>query len=220
MARDDSSSFRGLCHSLSGSLGECGSYPDVRKASRAVRQLLESCVTGLAGVSDIKYIHYGDTGLFPLSGECSASHLGNVLLITLFRSKLVLGLAFHPTPILPGYTPTPLALGVEELRKSDMRSRTWRSLCLRCLQDGVSVFCGSIAGLQAAVMLLLDGQEGSFALDAVLVTAISGARKLGLHQLGNITLDASASQSAPLGNGTTQPAEPLHIRTEIGIRIW
>jgi hypothetical protein len=91
---------------------------------------------------------------------------------------------------------------------------------LRCLRDGVSLFCGSIAGLQAAIMLLLDGHEGSLALDAVLVTAISGARKLGLHRLGDIKLDVSASQSAPLENGTSSPAEQPHIRTEIGIRIW
>lgn len=132
----------------------------------------------------------------------------------------MLGLAFHPTPSLLGWTPTPSTLRVEELRASDMRSKTWRSLGLRCLQDGVSLFCGSIAGLQAAIMLLLDAQEGSLTLDAVLVTAISGARKLGLHRLGDIKLDASASHSTPLENGTSEPAEPLHIRTELGIRIW
>ncbi len=142
------------------------------------------------------------------------------MLTSLFRSKLVLGLAFHPTPSLLGWAPTPLTLGVEELRMSDMCSRAWRSLGLRCLQDGVSVFCGSIAGLQAAVMLLLDGQEGSLALDAVLVTAISGARKLGLHRLGDSKLQVSTLHSTPLGDGTTPPAETLHIRTEISIRIW
>jgi hypothetical protein len=65
-------------------------------------------------------------------------------------------------------------------------------------------------------MLLLDGQEGFLALDAVLVTAISGARKLGLHRLGDIKLDASAL----FQNGMSSPAEQPHIRTEIGIRIW
>jgi hypothetical protein len=69
-------------------------------------------------------------------------------------------------------------------------------------------------------MLLLDGQEGPLALDAVLVTAISGARKLGLHRLGDIKLDVSASQSAPLETGKSAPAELLHVRTEIGVRIW
>ncbi|EAW25557.1 putative C6 transcription factor [Aspergillus fischeri NRRL 181] len=69
-------------------------------------------------------------------------------------------------------------------------------------------------------MLLLDGQENSLALDAVLVTAISGARKLGLHRLGGIKLDASASHLAPLENGTSALVEPGHIRTELGIRIW
>ncbi|PYI32284.1 putative C6 transcription factor [Aspergillus indologenus CBS 114.80] len=133
---------------------------------------------------------------------------------------LVLGLAFHPTPSILGWSPSPLALRVEELRASGICPKPWRALGLRCLQDGVSFFCGSIAGLQAAVMLLLDGQEGSLALDAVLVTAISGARRLGLHRLGDIKLDASASYSAPLENGTITLAEPLHIRTEIGIRIW
>ncbi|PYH84644.1 hypothetical protein BO82DRAFT_8984 [Aspergillus uvarum CBS 121591] len=134
---------------------------------------------------------------------------------------LVLGLAFHPTPSILGWSSTPLALRVEELRSSELRAKTWRALGLRCLQDGVSFFCGSIAGLQAAVMLLLDGQEGSLALDAVLVTAISGARRLGLHRLGDIKLlHASASYSARPENGTTTPAEPPHIRVELGVRIW
>ncbi|RHZ52824.1 putative C6 transcription factor [Aspergillus thermomutatus] len=155
-----------------------------------------------------------DSRVLAISSTISMETLGCYLL------ALVLGLAFHPTPSLLGWTPTPLTLRVEELRASDMHSKTWRSLGLRCLQDGVSLFCGSIAGLQAAIMLLLDGQEGSLALDAVLVTAISGARKLGLHRLGDIKLDASASHSAPLVNGTSAPAEQPHIRTEIGIRIW
>ncbi|OJJ95110.1 hypothetical protein ASPACDRAFT_1908433 [Aspergillus aculeatus ATCC 16872] len=133
---------------------------------------------------------------------------------------LVLGLAFHPTPSILGWGPTPLALRVEELRSSDLRAKKWRALGLRCLQDGVSLFCGSIAGLQAAVMLLLDGQEGSLALDAVLVTAISGARRLGLHRLGDIKLDACASNSELVENGMTISAEAPYIRIEIGTRIW
>lgn len=95
----------------------------------------------------------------------------------------MLALAFHPTPSLHGWSPTPLTLRVEELRASDALSRTWRSLALRCLQGKVSLFGGSIAALQAATMLLLDAQEGSLALDAILVTAFSGAQKLGLHRL-------------------------------------
>lgn len=94
---------------------------------------------------------------------------------------LVLALAFHPTPSLLGWSPTPLTLRVEELRAPDVHSKTWRSLALRCLQGRVSLFCGSTASLQSVIMLLLDGQDGSLALDAVLVTAISGAQKLGLH---------------------------------------
>ncbi|KAL4756153.1 putative C6 transcription factor [Aspergillus foveolatus] len=133
---------------------------------------------------------------------------------------LVLGLAFHPTPSLLGWTATPLNLRVEELRASNTCSQRWRPLSLRCLQDGVTFFCGSIAGLQAAIMLLLDGQEDPLVLDAVLVTAISGARKLGLHRLGDINLDVSESQSAQLENGTSAPVESLHVRTEIGVRIW
>ncbi|GFF50529.1 hypothetical protein IFM46972_09067 [Aspergillus udagawae] len=155
-----------------------------------------------------------DSWVLAISSTVSMETLGCFLL------ALVLGLAFHPTPSLLGWTPTSLALCVEEFRSSGLRSKTWRSLSLRCLQDGVSLFCGSIASLQAAVMLLLDGQEGSLALDAVLVTAISGARKLGLHRLGDIKLDASASHSAPLENDTSSAAEQPHIRTEIGIRIW
>jgi hypothetical protein len=69
--------------------------------------------------------------------------------------------------------------------------------------------------LQAAIMLLLDTKESSLELDAVLVTAIAGARKLGLHRLGNATLDATPS----LHYGSVT-AESPQIRTEIAIRIW
>ena len=131
----------------------------------------------------------------------------------------MLALAFHPTPSLLGWSPTPLTLRVEELRASDVYSKTWRSLALRCLQGGVSLFCGSIASLQAAVMLLLDGQEGSLTLDAILVTAISGAQKLGLHRLGDARLEASASPTSS-EDGSSTSTEPAHIRTEIGIRVW
>ena len=91
---------------------------------------------------------------------------------------------------------------------------------MRCLKGSTSLFCGSIASLQAAIMLLLDGQEGSLALDATLVTAISGARKLGLHRLGKARLEASALPiSSFQGDLPTLESLP-HIRTEIGIRIW
>lgn len=65
-------------------------------------------------------------------------------------------------------------------------------------------------------MLLLDAKDSSLALDAVLVTAISGARKLGLHRLGHITLDALPV----VGYDLPATAEPSHIRTEIAIRLW
>ncbi|MCJ1387246.1 hypothetical protein MMC18_000086 [Xylographa bjoerkii] len=133
---------------------------------------------------------------------------------------LVLALAFHPTPSLLGWSPTPLTLRVEEYRATNVHFKTWRSLALRCLQGGVSLFCGSIASLQAAIMLLLDGQEGSLALDAILVTAISGAQKLGAHRLGDARLEAFASPTSFSEDGSSTSTEPLHIRTEIGIRIW
>ena len=134
--------------------------------------------------------------------------------------QLVLALAFHPTPSLLGWSPTPLTLRVEELRAPDVHSKTWRSLALRCLQGRVSLFCGSTASLQSVIMLLLDGQEGSLALDAVLVTAISGAQKLGLHRLDDARLEASASSTSSYDDGSSTSTEPPHIRTEIGIRIW
>ena len=69
-------------------------------------------------------------------------------------------------------------------------------------------------------MLLLDGQEGSWALDGVLVTAISGAQKLGLHRLGDARLEASTSPTSSSEHGLSTSLEPPYIRTEIGIRIW
>ncbi|EAW12216.1 putative C6 transcription factor [Aspergillus clavatus NRRL 1] len=156
-----------------------------------------------------------DARVMALSSTVSMDALARYLL------ALVLGLSFHPTPSLLGWTPTPLTLRVEELRASDAHIKTWRSLALRCLQGGASLFCGSIISLQAAVMILLDGQEGSLALDAVLVTAISGARKLGLHRLGDVRLDASASRNGSLHNGSAASTDPpLHVRTEVGVRIW
>ncbi|KAJ5263199.1 hypothetical protein N7478_010804 [Penicillium angulare] len=127
---------------------------------------------------------------------------------------LVLGLAFHPTPSLIGFQSTPQTSRVEQLRASEESTSTWRFLGLRCLRGSISVFCGSIASLQAAVMLLLDAKESSIELDALIVTAIAGARKLGLHQLGN----AALNDSSPSNDG---PAiVESRIRTEIAIRIW
>ncbi|KAJ5574186.1 uncharacterized protein N7459_008613 [Penicillium hispanicum] len=132
---------------------------------------------------------------------------------------LVLGIAFHPTPNLLGWSPTALNLRIEEFRSSHLHVATWRSLALRCLQGPISIFCGSIASLQAAIMLLLDGQEGHLELDSLLVTAISGARKLGLHRLGGAQLDPSASLSSMASNSPVTIPSP-HIRIEVGIRIW
>ena len=132
----------------------------------------------------------------------------------------MLALAFHPTPSLLGWSSTPLTLQVEELRASDVHSKTWRSLALRCLRTGVSLFCGSIAALQAAVMLLLDGQEEPLALDAILVMAISGSQKLGLHRLGDAKLETSALTTPSLEDRSLVSTELPIIRTEIGIRIW
>ncbi|KAL9075589.1 MAG: hypothetical protein Q9157_003971 [Trypethelium eluteriae] len=69
-------------------------------------------------------------------------------------------------------------------------------------------------------MLLLDGQEGSLALDAILVTAISGAQKLGLHQLGNARLQVSAPSTSSPEDGSITAMDPPHIRTEVGVRVW
>ncbi|KAJ5101169.1 hypothetical protein N7456_007221 [Penicillium angulare] len=129
---------------------------------------------------------------------------------------LVLGLAFHPTPSILGFESTPSSLRVEQLRACDEFASTWRSLGLSCIRGNISLFCGSIASLQAAIMILLDAKEPSLELDAVLVTAISGARKLGLHQLGNATWN----NDMPLSNDDFATVEPPQIRTEIGIRIW
>ena len=84
----------------------------------------------------------------------------------------------------------------------------------------MSLFCGSIASLQAAVMLLLDGQEESLALDAILVMAISGSQKLGLHRLGDAKLETSALATSSLEDSSLISTELPIIRTEIGIRIW
>lgn len=134
--------------------------------------------------------------------------------------QLVLALAFHPTPSLLGWAPTPLTLRVEELRASNVHSRTWKSLALRCIQGEVSLFSGSIAGLQTAIMLLLEGQEEPSTLDVILVTAISGAQKLGLHRLGDRRLEASTSPISKFQDESSKSTEATHIRTEIGVRIW
>lgn len=91
---------------------------------------------------------------------------------------------------------------------------------MRCLQGEGSLFCGSIPSLQAVIMLLLDGQEGPLALDAILVTAISGAQKLGLHRLGDARLEASIMPMPCSEDGSSVSTDPPRIRTEIGVRIW
>ncbi|KAJ5552166.1 hypothetical protein N7494_001544 [Penicillium frequentans] len=127
--------------------------------------------------------------------------------------RLVLGLAFHPKPNILGWSSTDMNERVEAVRSSNIYSSTWRSLALRCLRGRMGIFCASIASLQAALMLLLDGQNDSLELDSLLVTAVSGAQKLGLHQLGDAKLDSLTTSS---GDADV----PVHIRTELGIRIW
>ena len=96
----------------------------------------------------------------------------------------------------------------------------WKSLALRCLQRGVLLYFGSIASLQAAIMLLLEGKEEPMGLDAILVTAISGARTLGLHQLGDANLQASGLPTSSFGESSPILTEAPYVRTEIGVRIW
>ena len=69
-------------------------------------------------------------------------------------------------------------------------------------------------------MLLLDGQQGSMALDAILVTAISGAQKLGLHRLGDARLDVYQSNTSSMENGTSALMGMSFVRLEVGVRIW
>lgn len=69
-------------------------------------------------------------------------------------------------------------------------------------------------------MLLLDGQEESLALDVILVTAIAGAQKLGLHGFGDARLEAYASPTSSTEDGLSTATELPLIRTEVGIRIW
>ena len=107
----------------------------------------------------------------------------------------MLELAFHPSPSLHGWVSTPLTCRVEELRATDSLFRTLRSLAIPRLQAKVTIFSGSVASLQAAVMLLLDKHEETHFLDAILVTAISGAQRLGLHRLGDAKLPCIESTS-------------------------
>ena len=65
------------------------------------------------------------------------------------------------------------------------------------------------------IMLLLDGQQDKLALDAILVTAISGAQRLGLHRLSDVKLVPSRL----VIDASTVSMEP-HVRTEIAVRIW
>lgn len=69
-------------------------------------------------------------------------------------------------------------------------------------------------------MLLLDGQEDIGNLDTILVIAISAAQKLGLHRLGDVKLEASASPNSSFEKGSLSSATLPHIRTEVGVRIW
>ncbi|KAL9107961.1 MAG: hypothetical protein Q9227_007176 [Pyrenula ochraceoflavens] len=69
-------------------------------------------------------------------------------------------------------------------------------------------------------MILFDGQEEPMALDALLVTAISGAQKLGLHRLGDAKIKPSTLPNSSSENSSSISPEPSHIRMEIGVRLW
>ncbi|PWN34865.1 uncharacterized protein FA14DRAFT_160285 [Meira miltonrushii] len=130
--------------------------------------------------------------------------------------SLKLGLAFHPSPKFSGWSPSEEALQVEKIRSSGehRKDEEWGKLAQRCLKSGLVPFTGSIASLQACIMILLDGQEDRATLDNILACAISGARSLGLHKLGRAEL-------GPLiGQGGSSMTMPNHIRTELGVRIW
>lgn len=131
----------------------------------------------------------------------------------------MLGLAFHPSPSLPGWVSTYWTRRVEELRTTDSLFRTLRSLAIRCLQSQVSIFYGSIASLQAAIMVLLDRHEETHVLDAILVSAISGAQKLGLHRLGDAKV-ACVESECPSATNPPPSTNPALVRTEVGVRIW
>lgn len=68
-------------------------------------------------------------------------------------------------------------------------------------------------------MLLLAGHEESLALDSILVTAISGAQKLGLHRLHDAELRIPAPDSSSTVDSSRSRLAHI-IRTEIGVRIW
>lgn len=146
--------------------------------------------------------------------------LSNIFLHLLTCSEqLVLGLAFYFSPGLTDEATERITASVAAIRASDT-PHVWRKLASRCLQGRVAIFCGSIASLQAVVMFLLDGYEDSLELDALLVTAVSGARKLNLHRLGDakVNLATSIPDIVP-GTGFSSAMSPV-IRTEIGVRIW
>lgn len=128
----------------------------------------------------------------------------------------MLGLEFHPTMDIIGWSPTPLSIKVEELRYSGIR-KTWKSLALQCLQGRMTLFCGSIASLQAVVILLLEGRERSLELDSLLAAAISGARRMGLHNLGDMKINISEAPSSAEYSSIEMSS---NVRVEIGIRIW
>ena len=131
----------------------------------------------------------------------------------------MLGLALHPSPSLHEWVSTHRTRRVEELRTTDSLFRTLRSLAIRCLQSKVSFFCGTTASLQAAVMFLLDRHEETHVLDAILVTSISGAQKLGLHRLGDAKLACVESDFSSVTNPPPS-TNPALVRTEVGVRIW
>lgn len=130
--------------------------------------------------------------------------------------SLKLGLAFHPSPKISGWFASQEALQVEQIRCSDQynRGKDWGTLAQRCIKGGLVPFTGSIASLQVCIMILLDGGEDRANLENILVCAISGARRLGLHNLGKAELKPKE------GERLASLIMPSHIRTEVGVRIW
>ena len=69
-------------------------------------------------------------------------------------------------------------------------------------------------------MLLLHGQEEPSGLDAILVTAISGAQRLGLHRLCYAKLKVPAPLRSSVDHCFSSGQNLPLVRTEIGTRIW
>ncbi|PWN53328.1 hypothetical protein IE53DRAFT_294399, partial [Violaceomyces palustris] len=91
--------------------------------------------------------------------------------------------------------------------RGDDISKQWRNLAKQCLAIDQTFVITSLTGLQAGLLMILDGRDSPDFLRIVLKISVQTALDMGLHRLG---------KAEPLPDEAPED----FIRLETGVRIW